>query len=125
MSDRMSGAGSAGPEEDLTSCDDIQGRNVYGAEGEEIGSVEKLMIDGKAGRLAYAVVKLGGPITTGTNYYPVPWRRLEYDARLGGYRARVTREQLAEAPSYSEGEHPWSEAEYCRRLGDYYGTLAG
>ena len=83
----------------LIGSDKVEGTNVYGATGEKIGSIERVMIDKRSGQVAYAVLRFGGFLGIGGDYYPIPWASLNYDTSLGGYRTNITEQQLG-APKY-------------------------
>jgi PRC-barrel domain len=57
----------------LIGSDKVEGTNVYGATGEKIGSIERVMIDKRSGHVAYAVLSFGGFLGIGSDYYPIPW----------------------------------------------------
>ena len=57
----------------LIGSDKVEGTNVYGATGEKIGSIERVMIDKRSGQVAYAVLRFGGFLGIGSDYYPIPW----------------------------------------------------
>jgi hypothetical protein len=86
----------------LISSDKVDGTAVYGSDEQKIGSIEHLMIDKISGKVAYAVLTFGGFMGFGEDFYPIPWSTLEYDTNLGGYRLDVTKEQLKNAPKYTE-----------------------
>ena len=44
----------------LIGSDKVEGTNVYDAEGEKIGSIERVMIDKLSGKVSYAVLGFGG-----------------------------------------------------------------
>lgn len=92
----------------LISSDKVAGASVYDAAGEKVGSIHSIMMGKADGRAAYAVLSLGGAITTGPNYYPVPWSALKYDTDLGGYGIAKTKSELEAAPNY-EGSADWHE----------------
>ncbi len=69
----------------LIGSDKVEGTNVYGANGEKIGSIERVMVDETSGEIAYAVLDFGGFLGIGNEHYPVAWKVLKYDADLGGY----------------------------------------
>ena len=78
------------------------------------------MIDKISGKVVYAVLSFGGFLGMGENYYPVPWATLKYDTNLGGYRVNLTKDQLENAPKYSESQGwNWSR-ENDRRVYEYY-----
>jgi PRC-barrel domain len=87
----------------LIGSDKVEGTPVYDAKGEKIGSIERVMIDKRSGQVAYAVLRFGGFLGIGSDYYPIPWASLNYDTSLGGYRLDITEEQLKGAPKY-EGD---------------------
>jgi hypothetical protein len=106
----------------LIGSDKVEGTAVYGAEDRKIGSIERVMIDKKSGRVSYAVLGFGGILGLGNDHYPLPWQSLKYDTRLGGYITGVTEEQLRGAPKYgSERDWNWADAGTTGAVNDYYG----
>lgn len=108
--------------EQLIASDKVEGTSVYGSDGKHIGSVERLILDKRSGRVSYAVLSFGGFLGIGHDHYPLPWGKLNYDEGLAGYRVDVTKEQVENAPHYeSNAEYDWN-----RRNGkvihDYYGV---
>ena len=102
--------------------DKVDGTAVYGSDQQKIGSIERVMIDKISGKVAYAVLSFGGFLGMGEDYYPVPWPTLKYDTNLGGYRVNLTKDQLENAPKYSESQGwNWSR-ENDRRVYEYYRT---
>ena len=106
----------------LIGSDRVDGTAVYGTDQEKIGSIERVMIDKISGKVVYAVLSFGGFLGMGENYYPVPWSTLKYDTNLAGYRVNLTKDQLENAPKYSESQGwNWSR-ENDRRVYEYYRT---
>ncbi len=104
----------------LIASDKVEGTTVYDRDGATLGSVHNFMVDKVTGKVAYAVMSFGGFLGIGERYHPLPWKTLAYDTRLGGYVVDLTREQLENAPSYTAADSPWSQAEYGRKVYDYY-----
>ncbi len=105
----------------LIASDRVEGTEVYGPDGEHIGSVQNFMVDKLSGKVAYAVMSFGGFLGIGERYHPLPWETLKYDTRLGGYVVNVSRDQLEDAPQYARDDDPWADPEYGRRLHGHYG----
>src|SRR3954454_19209048 len=80
----------------LIESDRVEGTTVYGPEGNNIGSIKRLMIEKISGRVAYAVMSFGGFLGMGAEEHPVPWAKLNYDARLGGYRTDILNSSCGE-----------------------------
>jgi sporulation protein YlmC with PRC-barrel domain len=95
----------AHPDHQCISSEDIQGTEVYGAGGKNIGEIDHLIIDKVSGRVAYAVMSFGGFVGLGHSHYPIPWGALTYDTSLGGFR-----------------DDSWQDRDWETRTHQYYGT---
>lgn len=102
----------------LISSDRVQGTYVYGPNGEQVGSIDHLMIEKVSGRVAYAVMSFGGFLGLGESHYPVPWSALKYDTSLGGYITGITEGELRNAPQYTENS--WGDREWETRVHEHY-----
>jgi hypothetical protein len=105
----------------LIGSDKVEGTPVYDAKGEKIGSIERVMINKRSGQVAYAVLRFGGILGLGADYYPIPWSSLTYDTSLGGYRLDITEGQLQGAPKYAGENWDWEDRERGRKVDEYYG----
>ena len=54
----------------------ILSEEVESAQGQRIGFIKDLMVDMETGRVAYAVLAIGGLFGIGTKLYAVPWTQL-------------------------------------------------
>tara|TARA_R110000787_G_scaffold123014_1_gene233918 strand:+ start:108 stop:476 length:369 start_codon:yes stop_codon:yes gene_type:complete len=107
----------------LISAEKVDGTSVYGADEDKIGSVKSVMIDKRGGNVAYAVLSVGGFLGIGEKYHSVPWSKLDYDEKLGGYRLDVTEDQLRDAPTFdSKDARTAFTRENEQRVYDYYGV---
>ena len=106
----------------LIGSDKVEGTYVYDANGEHVGSIERVMIDKRSGQVAYAVLSFGGFLGISSDYYPIPWASLKYDTSLGGYRTNITEEQLTGAPKYAGDSWDWEDRERGRSVYEYYGV---
>ena len=108
----------------LIGSDKVEGTAVYGAEETQIGSIERVMIDKRSGKVSYAVLSFGGFLGIGDDHYPLPWGSLKYDTNLGGYRTGITEKQLQGAPKYSsDSDWNWEDQSSTRGVNDYYGVI--
>ena len=53
---------------DLIGSDKVEGTNVYRSNGEKIGEIERVMLEKRSGRIAYAVMSFGGFLGMGHHY---------------------------------------------------------
>jgi hypothetical protein len=85
----------------LIESDRVEGTSVYDLQGNALGSIKRLMINKITGEVAYAVMSFGGFLGMGAEEHAVPWNKLTYDERLGGYRTNITEQELRDAPAFA------------------------
>jgi PRC-barrel domain len=107
----------------LIGSDKVEGTAVYGPDDTKIGSIERVMIDKKSGRVSYAVLSFGGFLGMGDDHYPLPWQSLKYDTSIGGYRTGITESQLKGAPKYgNDNAWNWNDPVSAASINSYYGV---
>jgi PRC-barrel domain len=107
----------------LIESDRVEGTTLYDSQGNNIGSVKRLMIEKLSGRVAYAVGSFGGFLGIGAEEHAVPWNKLTYDSNFGGYRTDITEQQLRGAPAFSRDQtYDWTDRNRERELHDHYGA---
>jgi hypothetical protein len=106
---------------DLIGSDKVEGTNVYRSNGDKIGTIERIMIDKYSGQVAYAVMSFGGFLGLGHEHYPVPWPRLDYNKKLGGFEVNISDKELENAPKFEPGsDDEWTGADKGREIYAYY-----
>lgn len=107
----------------LIESDRVEGTTVYDPQGNNIGSIKRLMIEKISGKVAYAVMSFDTFLGMGGEEYTIPWTKLNYDTSLGGYRTDITEDQLRGAPTfYRDRDYDWTDRDRERGLHDYYGA---
>ena len=120
QSQEMAGSHERRETHDLIGSDKVEGTAVYRSNGDKIGQIERIMLEKVSGKVAYAVMSFGGFLGLGHEHYPVPWSRLTYNTRLGGYEVNISDQELKGAPKYDpERDFDWGP-EQGRRVYDYY-----
>jgi hypothetical protein len=107
---------------DLIASDKVEGTKVFDPSGENIGAIERILVEKRSGKVSYAVLSFGGFLGMGEEHYPLPWSKLNYDESLGGYRVDISKEQLEGAPRYDNDDDAFWSADNGRRIYDYYGV---
>ena len=82
----------------------VIGTAVYNKAGQNIGTMEDVMLDKTSNGIMFAVIGFGGFLGIGQKYHALPWSVLDYEKTQGGYVVPYTKEQLQAAPSYSIDE---------------------
>jgi len=109
---------------ELIGSDKVEGTSVYRSNGDKVGSIARVMIGKKSGKVGYAVMSFGGFMGIGEDYYPLPWSLLTYNPRLGGYEVNITDAQLKAAPKFTTHDN-WDLANRSRAIDDYYKVQPG
>ena len=106
----------------LIASDKVEGTAVRNVSGDKVGTIERVMIDKRAGKVAYAVMSFGGFLGMGQEYVALPWHMLRYNENLDAYEMNITEDQLRGAPAVGQG---WDTGtvnrDWERRVHTYYG----
>jgi sporulation protein YlmC with PRC-barrel domain len=99
--------------------------DVKDANGKDVGDIEDAVVDLSSGRIHYVVVDFDKPWSLDDKLIPMPLRAFRRDVNRGdGLVVNVTREQLANAPSF-EGNR-WPDANdrgFHSRVDRWFGGL--
>lgn len=106
----------------LIASNKVEGTAVYNRDTEKLGSIYNFMVDKRSGKVEYAVLQFGGLFGLGSDYYPLPWDVLTYEADQGGYVVDLDKSLLEKAPRYSSDKEPAFDDEYGREVHGYYGV---
>ncbi len=107
----------------LIASDKVEGTSVRNRAGESVGTIERVMIDKRSGKVAYAVLSFGGFLGIGSRYHALPWSMLAYDTSQDAYVVDLDRRLLEGAPSYDAATEPnWDDQSWGRQVHDYYGV---
>jgi hypothetical protein len=111
----------------LIEADWVEGSVVYDPDGNQIGTIKRLVIEKISGRIAYAVMSFGRFLGLGEEERTIPWNKLTYGTRLGGYRTDITKDPLWDAPTSSrDRDYDWlgrqrEQERHYRYSARYYG----
>ena len=94
------------PEPDVTAASALEGETVLDHQGDALGEIEEIMLEVKSGRIAYAVLAVGGFLGIGEKYFAVPWRALTRDADRKCFVLDVDRDTLENAPAFDRDNWP-------------------
>ena len=72
MAEAMTGGHEKRESHDLIGSDKVEGTNVYRSNGEKIGEIDRIMLEKRSGKVAYAVMSYGGFPGLGHDHNLVP-----------------------------------------------------
>lgn len=82
------------------------GEPVMDIRGNPIGEVKDLVIDARAGCVAYVLLSFGAFIALGNKLFPVPWSALVYQSDDAGLMLNVDEGDLEHAPAFDRDHWP-------------------
>src|ERR1043165_1367051 len=90
----------------VLSSSTLSGDSVRNAAGDNLGTVDDIMIDIPSGKVAYAVLSFGGVLGMGNKLFAVPWSVLEVDEDEKCFVLDVDKETLKGAPGFDKNNWP-------------------
>jgi sporulation protein YlmC with PRC-barrel domain len=106
----------------LMTAKEIEGMKVQNRQGEEIGSVDKVVLDSQDGQIAYVVVSSGGFWGMGGEKAVIPWKavQLQQEQDEPVLMVDVTKDQLKNAPQGDIEEI--TDRRQAEEIHQYYGV---
>jgi len=104
----------------LIESDRVEGMPVFSEEGTPIGTIKRLIIDRKSGRVVYVVIAFAATFGLDNVPYVIPWGRLAYGENDEGYRSDITDAELRGAPAVARGDVDWGDRESLEVLDAYF-----
>jgi len=94
--------------------------NVRNAKDEKIGEIKDVVLDEDDNRVAYAVLSFGGFAGIGEKLFVVPFSSVKRTSDESIVIMDVTREQLENAPSFTEDSWPDFDRKFGTTVHEYY-----
>src|SRR5687767_213310 len=110
-----------GPGPRIMAADTLEDNDVKNLQDEAIGEIEHIMLDVPTGRVAYAVMAVGGFLGIGEKFFAVPWSSLTLDTNDKCFRLDVSKERLKDAPGFDKDHWPtMADETWARNVHKYY-----
>ena len=112
----------SGPGPEVMAASSFEGETVVNPAGETLGEIEEIMLDVRGGRIAYAVMSVGGFLGIGEKYFAVPWQALTMDTDNKRFILPVDKERLKNAPGFDKDHWPaMADQRWAGDLHTFYG----
>jgi hypothetical protein len=110
-----------GPGPRIMAADTIDDNEVRNLQDEDVGDIEHVMLDVPTGRVAYAVMSVGGFLGMGEKLFAIPWSALKLDTEKKCFRLDVSKEKLSKAEGFDKDHWPtMADEKWARDLHKYY-----
>jgi sporulation protein YlmC with PRC-barrel domain len=113
----------SGPGPEIMAASSFEGETVVNAQGENLGEIEEIMLDVRGGRIAYAVMSVGGFLGLGEKYFAIPWPSITMDTDNKRFILDVDKERLINAPGFDQNHWPsMADRRWATEIHNYYGA---
>lgn len=101
----------------------LEGDPVRNSVGDDLGTVDEIMIDLPSGRVAYAVLSFGGVLGMGSKLFAVPWNALRVDEDEQCLVLDIDKQTLETAPGFDKNNWPdMADSTWASGVYRHYGT---
>jgi sporulation protein YlmC with PRC-barrel domain len=117
--------GESNPEQTrrVLSASTLTGDRVRNNAGEDLGTIDEIMIDTATGRVAYAVLSYGGFLGMGDKLFAIPWRAFTLDQENEEFILDVSKQTLESAPGFDKDNWPdMTNPEWETQIHSFYGV---
>lgn len=113
----------SGPGPEIMAASSFEGETVVNPQGETIGEIEEIMLDVRGGRIAYAVLAVGGFLGVAEKYFAIPWHAFTMDTDNHRFVLDVDKERLNKAPGFDKDHWPsMADETWALHVHTYYST---
>ena len=113
----------SGPGPEIMAASSFEGETVVNRQGDTVGEIEEIMLDVRSGRIAYAVMSVGGFLGIGEKYFAIPWRAFTMDTDRKYFILDVDKARLESAPGFDKAHWPsMADESWAARIHEYYST---
>ena len=91
---------------DIVPAKSVIGNTVVNANYQDLGTIEDLVLDAGAGRIAYAVLSFKGFLGVGDKYFAVPWYAFQFHLAEKRIVLNVDKKLLESAPGFDKANWP-------------------
>ena len=107
----------------LLSSGSLKNTKIVNLDGEDIGTLDEIMLHAGSGDVAYAVVSFGGFLGMGDKLFAVPWNALTVDTDEHRLVLDADRKRLENAPGFDKDAWPTTADEsWMTDLHTHYGS---
>ena len=107
----------------IQKASDLIGKPVQNPDGERLGEVQDLAIDGEHGRVAYVVLSFGGFLGMGEKWFAIPTESLTLPKSAKHFVLAMEKDRLKSAPGFNKDKWPaMGDSKWGMQTHEFYGV---
>ncbi len=100
--------------------------NVRNSNGDDLGSLEDIVIDWQHSRLAYPIMSFGGFLGIGDKWFVIPFDAVTLDPVNNNFIFDVEKDRLENAPGFNQDQLPdTTDPNWDQEIRSYWGMNGG
>lgn len=105
----------------VVKASEITGVDVKNMDGENLGTINEVVIDKAFGKVNYLVLEFGGVLGFGNKFFALPWHLFRYDRIEDCFLIDINKERLENAPGFDKENWPdFASPEFTTKIHKYY-----
>ncbi|WED43695.1 PRC-barrel domain-containing protein [Legionella cardiaca] len=105
----------------VVKASEVTGVYVKNMNGENLGTINELVIDKAFGKVNYLVLEFGGILGFGNKFFALPWHLFKYDKTADCFLIDIDKEHLKNAPGFDKDNWPdFAAPDFATKIHKYY-----
>ena len=105
----------------IVKASEIIGVKVRNIAGENLGSINEIVLDKLNGTICYLVLDFGGMFGFNNKFFAMPWNLFSFDSKDNCFIVKLTKERLKDAPGFDKEYWPnFSDHKFISVVNKYY-----
>lgn len=90
----------------VVKASEVVGVNVKNKAGENLGTINEVVINKELGKISYLVLNFGGHLGFGNKFFAIPWKVFTYNEDQDCFILNVEKDRLKNAPGFDKDNWP-------------------
>lgn len=102
---------------------EVVGVEVQNSQGDDLGTIEEIILDKITGNVRYVVLSFGGFLGMGDKLFALPWNSIAFNESRDAFILNVSKDKLTKAPGFDKNNWPnFSDKKWAKSIFEYYGS---
>jgi sporulation protein YlmC with PRC-barrel domain len=90
----------------VVKASEVTGVDVKNLAGEDLGTINEVVIDKASGKVSYLVLDFGGVLGFGNKFFAIPWNLFTYNEEDDCFMLNLDKARIKDAPGFDKDHWP-------------------